>query len=83
MGASNSMTGITIREGGLVAGTREGVAVTVGSRGLEVGEGVGVRVGSLAGMGVCEAAGEGITVGPVTRRVARMRFEYTFWGAIC
>ena len=27
--------------------------------------------------------GEGITVGPATRRVARMRFEHTFWGAIC
>ena len=63
MGASNSMTGITIREGGLIAGTREGVAVTVGGTGLEVGEGVGVREGLLVGVGVCEAAGEGIIVG--------------------
>ncbi|MFH1927723.1 MAG: hypothetical protein ABIK79_06070 [Chloroflexota bacterium] len=57
------MTGITIRVGELVAGTREGVAATVGGRGLEVGEGVGGGEGLLAGIGVCEAAGEGIIVG--------------------
>jgi len=61
--------------GGLVAGTREGVAVTVGGRGLEVGEGVGVRVGSLAGKGVCEAVGEGIIVGVLVESEVRLIAE--------